>query len=159
MPLLARRAASATERTFVYFRMTMYMRPPCVSVPAPSIKAYRAAAGLGPTSWVIRVDFDISATCPVIGKSRTWFAPRLSTQWDASCDHGISGSSIQSWCRVGSRWSRSATPRSTSSNCRRPSADCPHTVSEISRKGAERAYLLNGAGRTAASDMVSSARP
>ena len=28
MPLLARRAASATERTLVYFRMTMYMRPP-----------------------------------------------------------------------------------------------------------------------------------
>src|ERR1700682_4255877 len=27
MPLLARRAASATERTLVYFRMTMYMRP------------------------------------------------------------------------------------------------------------------------------------
>jgi hypothetical protein len=25
MPLLARRAASATERTLVYFRMTMYM--------------------------------------------------------------------------------------------------------------------------------------
>jgi hypothetical protein len=35
MPLLARRAASATERTWVYFRMNMYMRPPCVSVPAP----------------------------------------------------------------------------------------------------------------------------
>ena len=28
MPLLARRAASATERTLVYFRMNMYMRPP-----------------------------------------------------------------------------------------------------------------------------------
>ena len=50
MPLLARRAASATERTLVYFRMNMYIRPPCVSVPAPRIKAYRAAAGLGPTS-------------------------------------------------------------------------------------------------------------
>jgi hypothetical protein len=50
MPLLARRAASATERTLVYFRMTMYMRPPCVPVPALRIKAYRTAAGLGPTS-------------------------------------------------------------------------------------------------------------
>src|SRR5258706_14637920 len=28
MPLLARRAASATERTLVYFRMNMYIRPP-----------------------------------------------------------------------------------------------------------------------------------
>src|SRR3954469_2761245 len=50
MPLLARRAASATERTLVYFRVTMYMRTPCVSVPALRIKAYRAAARLGPTS-------------------------------------------------------------------------------------------------------------
>src|SRR3982074_3389260 len=50
MPLLARRAASATERTLVYFRMNMYIGDPCVSVPAPRIKAYRAAAGLGPTS-------------------------------------------------------------------------------------------------------------
>src|SRR5258707_13144528 len=48
MPLLARRAASATERTLVYFRMNMYIGPP--TVPAPRIKAYRAAAGLGPTS-------------------------------------------------------------------------------------------------------------
>jgi hypothetical protein len=53
MPLLARRAASATERTLVYFRMTMYMRPPCVSVRAPRIKAYRGAAGLGPTSEMV----------------------------------------------------------------------------------------------------------
>src|SRR4030081_2389330 len=50
MPLLARRAASATERTLVYFRMNMYIGDPCVSVPAPRIKAYRAAAGLGPSS-------------------------------------------------------------------------------------------------------------
>src|SRR6267378_2912035 len=50
MPLLARRAASATERTLVYFRMTMYMRPPMRLSPSPRIKAYRAAAGLGPTS-------------------------------------------------------------------------------------------------------------
>src|SRR6266446_9137625 len=28
MPLLARRAASATERTLVYFRMNMYITPP-----------------------------------------------------------------------------------------------------------------------------------
>src|SRR6267154_2451915 len=28
MPLLARRAASATERTLVYFRTNMYIRPP-----------------------------------------------------------------------------------------------------------------------------------
>jgi hypothetical protein len=28
MPLLARRAASATERTLVYFRMNMYIGPP-----------------------------------------------------------------------------------------------------------------------------------
>jgi hypothetical protein len=28
MPLLARRAASATERTLLYFRMNMYIRPP-----------------------------------------------------------------------------------------------------------------------------------
>src|SRR5712672_2152463 len=28
MPLFARRAASATERTLVYFRMNMYIRPP-----------------------------------------------------------------------------------------------------------------------------------
>ena len=50
MPLLARRAASATERTFVYFRITMYMRPPMRLSPSPRIKSYRAAAGLGPTS-------------------------------------------------------------------------------------------------------------
>jgi hypothetical protein len=50
MPLLARRAASTTERTLVNFRMNMYIRRPSVSVPAPRIKAYRAAAGLGPTS-------------------------------------------------------------------------------------------------------------
>src|SRR5258706_11804104 len=49
MPLLARRAASATERTLVYFRTNMYIRPP-TSVPAPRIKAYRVAAGLGPFS-------------------------------------------------------------------------------------------------------------
>src|SRR5437867_11992182 len=49
MPLLARRAASATERTLVYFRTNMYIRPP-TSVPTPRIKAYRVAAGLGPSS-------------------------------------------------------------------------------------------------------------
>lgn len=32
---------------------------------------------------------------------------------------GISGSSIQSCCRAENRWSRSATPRSSSPNCRR----------------------------------------
>jgi hypothetical protein len=51
MPLLARRAASATERTLVYFRMNMYMKATCASQFQPQgIKAYRAAAGLGPTS-------------------------------------------------------------------------------------------------------------
>src|SRR5215207_963582 len=50
MPLLARRAASATERTLVYFRMTMYMRPPMRLSPSPRIKAYRVAAGLGAAS-------------------------------------------------------------------------------------------------------------
>src|SRR5260370_31911627 len=49
MQFLARRAASATERTLVYFRTNMYIRPP-TSVPAPRIKAYRVAAGLGPSS-------------------------------------------------------------------------------------------------------------
>src|SRR5258708_4825009 len=40
MPLLARRAASATERTLVYFRMNMYIRPPmrlCFSTTHQSI--------------------------------------------------------------------------------------------------------------------------
>src|ERR1700758_3264957 len=50
MPLLARPAASAIERTLVYFRMNMYIRPPTrVSIPARRIKSYRAVAGLGPT--------------------------------------------------------------------------------------------------------------
>src|SRR6266404_8574911 len=76
MPLLARRAASATERTLVYFRMTMYMRPPCVSVPAPRIKAYRAAAGLGPTSEMGQsLPKWLSARRPLILKSFT-FVPQ-----------------------------------------------------------------------------------
>src|SRR5258707_14591385 len=51
MPLLARRAASATERTLVYFRMNMYIRPLIrLSASPQGIKPYRAVAGLGPTS-------------------------------------------------------------------------------------------------------------
>jgi hypothetical protein len=36
MPLLARRAASATERTLVYFRMNMYIRPPTPLCSSPT---------------------------------------------------------------------------------------------------------------------------
>src|SRR6266404_3718992 len=53
MPLLARRAASATERTLVYFRTNMYIRSPMRLSSAPRIKAYRAAAGLGPSSGMV----------------------------------------------------------------------------------------------------------
>src|SRR5258707_642895 len=37
MPLLARRAASATERTLVYFRMNMYIRPPMRLSSSPTL--------------------------------------------------------------------------------------------------------------------------
>jgi hypothetical protein len=94
MPLLARRAASATERTLVYFRMTMYMRPPCVSVPASRIKAYRAAAGLGPTCemgqrrayetaplipiFLSTGPFQCSWTTPFYGRRCGWTIPSVS---------------------------------------------------------------------------------
>ncbi|SRR5258705_11910565 len=79
MPLLARRAASATERTLVNFRMNMYIRPPWVSVPALRIKAYRAAAGLGPTSEMGRLHEVRSS--PGSGHAGTAAAGRFGANW------------------------------------------------------------------------------
>ena len=78
MPLLARRAASATERTLVYFRMNYVHEATHGSqFQPPRIKAYRAAAGLGPTFelghsrrfYNARV---ISAHLPTATGQRTW---------------------------------------------------------------------------------------
>src|SRR4029077_4402859 len=69
MPLLAGRGAAATERTLVYFRMNMYMRSPCVSVPAPR---HQTISG---RCWT-RANFRHGSIATEVGGPRyVWFTP------------------------------------------------------------------------------------
>ena len=66
IPLLARRAASTTTNLGVLSNEHVHKATHAFSVPAPRIKAYRAAAGLQPSSkWSSFDQIGLPASCPI----------------------------------------------------------------------------------------------
>ena len=101
MPLLARRAASAIERTLVYFRTNMYIRLPMHLSSGP---AYQSILGRCWTRTIFRDGFifnqiGLPASCPVYPHSRPDSGhpgSAASCRWRSRPQHQTRKSSLQS---------------------------------------------------------------